>query len=147
MRGFLAERGSPLAGADGLEAAAPLVQEKIAALGEFEDFAGFLFHPVVYEAQAWEKLAGSAQAAEVLDGAAAALEALPEPFSAEGVDGALRGVVERLGLKPRVAFTPLRVAITGRTISPGLFESIALLGREETLGRLRAARARLHPAA
>ncbi len=50
---------------------------------------------------------------------------------------------EQLGVKPRVAFLPPRVAISGRTISPGLFESIALLGREESLGRLRGARARL----
>jgi glutamyl/glutaminyl-tRNA synthetase len=47
------------------------------------------------------------------------------------------------GLKPKTAFTPVRVALTGRTVAPGLFESAALLGREETLGRLRAARARL----
>ena len=59
---FLAERHSPLADADGLEAAAPLVQEKIGALGEFEDFAGFLFHPVVYEAQAWEQARRRAEA-------------------------------------------------------------------------------------
>jgi glutamyl-tRNA synthetase len=145
LRAYLDDRHSPLAHAEGLEAAAPLVQEKIGALGEFEDFAGFLFHPVVYEPEAWAKLVGVPQAAEILDGALVALEALPEPWTAEAVDGALRGVVEQLGLKPRVAFTPLRVAVTGRTISPGLFESIALLGPDEALGRLRAARARLHP--
>jgi glutamyl-tRNA synthetase len=49
-------------------------------------------------------------------------------------------LVDGLGLKPRNAFGPVRVAVTGRTVSPPLFESMALLGRERTLGRLRAAR-------
>jgi glutamyl-tRNA synthetase len=71
-----------------------------------------------------------------------ALEAAPA-FETADVEAALRGMSERLGLKPRVAFLPPRVAISGRTISPGLFESVALLGRDESLGRLRAARARL----
>ena len=79
----------------------------------------------------------------MLDGAAAALEAIDGDLTAEAVEAALRGVVETLGLKPRTAFTPLRVAITGRTVSPGLFESIALLGREESLGRIRGAAAHL----
>ena len=143
LRSYLAERHSPLAGVEGLEDAVPLVQEKIGALGEFEDFAGFLFRPVVYEPEAWQRLAGVAEAAAVLDGAAAALEAIDGDLTAEAVDAALRGVVEGLGLKPRTAFTPLRVAITGRTVSPGLFESIAVLGREESLQRIRAAAAHL----
>jgi glutamyl-tRNA synthetase len=143
LRAYLQERGSPLAECQGLEAAAPLVQEKIGALGEFEDFAGFLFRPVVYEPEAWKRLAAIPEAAALLGAAAEALEAIDGAFGNEPVEAALRGVVERLGLKPRVAFTPLRVAITGRTVSPGLFESIALLGREESLSRIRAARAHL----
>jgi glutamyl-tRNA synthetase len=71
-----------------------------------------------------------------------ALETAPS-FEPPDVEAALRAVAEELDLKPRVAFLPPRVAISGRTISPGLFESISLLGREESLGRLRAARARL----
>jgi glutamyl-tRNA synthetase len=111
--------------------AAPLVQEKIARLGEFPQFAGFFFHDV--EA--------------VVDGGlevvAAARDALAElePFTAETIETALRAVLEQLGLKPRQGFQPIRVAVTGSTVSPGLFESIELLGREKTLARLSAATA------
>ncbi len=110
---------------------APLVQEKIAKLGEFPQFAGFLFHDVDASVD------GSS---EVVLAARDALAEL-EPFTAESIEAALRGVVERLGLKPRQGFQPIRVAVTGSTVSPGLFESIELLGREETLSRLAAAAA------
>ena len=75
------------------------------------------------------------------DVVAAARDALAElePFTAESIETALRGVLERLGLKPRQGFQPIRVAVTGSTVSPGLFESIELLGREKTLARLNAA--------
>jgi glutamyl-tRNA synthetase len=111
---------------------APLVQEKIATLGEFPSFAGFFFERVAPDPG-------------LLDGAgpviAAAREALAgvEPFSSEQIEEALRGLAERLGLKPRQAFQPIRAAVTGSNISPGLFESIELLGREETLARLESA--------
>jgi glutamyl-tRNA synthetase len=69
---------------------------------------------------------------------AAARDALVElePFTAESIEAALRGVLERLGLKPRQGFQPIRLAVTGSKVSPGLFESIELLGRETTLARL-----------
>jgi glutamyl-tRNA synthetase len=142
LRAYLADRGSPIAFRDELPAAVPLVQEKIAALGEFEEFAGFLFHPVVYDDDAWQKVAALPEAAAILGASADALEAAPA-FGTEDVEVALRGVAERLELKPRVAFLPPRVAVSGRTISPGLFESIALLGRDESLERLRGAAAHL----
>jgi glutamyl-tRNA synthetase len=59
-----------------------------------------------------------------------------EPFTATRIEEELRKLAERLGLKPREAFQPIRVAVTGSKVSPGLFESIELLGREETLARL-----------
>ncbi len=142
LRAFLRDRGSPIADRPEIDAVVPLVQEKIATLGEFEEFAGFLFHPVVYDEAAWQKVAAVPEAAAVLDACTAGLEA-SEGFESTDVEAALRHVSEQLGVKPRVAFLPPRVAISGRTISPGLFESIALLGRDESLGRLRAARARL----
>jgi len=81
-------------------------------------------------------------AAEVLDAAVAALA--EGPFDAEAIQAALREqIVEGLGLKPRVAFGPVRVAISGRKVSPPLFESMEILGRESSLERLRALRARL----
>jgi glutamyl-tRNA synthetase len=74
---------------------------------------------------------------------AAADEALSslEPFEASAIEAALRETADKLGLKPRQAFQPVRVAVTGSKISPGLFESIELLGRETSLNRLRAAAA------
>ena len=108
---------------------APLVQEKIARLDEFPDYARFLFEDVEASVEG---------GAEVVAAARDALADL-EPFTAEAIEAALRDVVERLGLKPRQAFQPIRVAVTGSTVSPGLFESIELLGRERTLRRLSAA--------
>jgi glutamyl-tRNA synthetase len=107
--------------------AAPLVQEKIATLGEFPRFAGFLFEPVAPDPS-------------LLDGAVlpAAAEALAgvEPFEAKRIEAALRALAERLGLKPREAFQPIRVAVTGSTVSPGLFESLEVLGKKESLARI-----------
>ena len=108
--------------------AAPLVQEKIATLGEFPAFAGFLFARVEPDP---EKL-GDGQMLP------AAVERLAEvePFEAEQIEAALRDVAEGLGLKPREAFQPIRLALTGSPVSPGLFESLELLGKDESLARL-----------
>ncbi|MBV9311804.1 MAG: hypothetical protein JOZ73_13310 [Solirubrobacterales bacterium] len=78
---------------------------------------------------------GTEQGASIL---AAAREALAEtdPFDTHHIELALRGIVERTGLKPGKVFQPVRVAIAGTTVSPGIFESVALLGREETLRRI-----------
>jgi glutamyl-tRNA synthetase len=114
--------------------AAPLVQEKIARLGEFPAFAGFLFGDVELDPA-------------LLDGGgpviAAARDELAqvEPFDAERIEASLRGLAERLELPPRKAFAPIRVAVTGSKVSPGLFESLELLGRERSLERLSAAAA------
>jgi glutamyl/glutaminyl-tRNA synthetase len=75
---------------------------------------------------------------ERLRAARAALESA-EPFDAEGVEAALRGVVVRLGAKPKDVFQPVRVAISGTSVSPGIFESVATLGRQETLDRVETA--------
>jgi glutamyl-tRNA synthetase len=112
-----------------IRAAAPLVQEKIARLGEFPDFAGFLFHDVEPDPALLDS--------DVLVAAAAALEQV-EPWEAAQLETALKQLTERLGMKPRQAFQPIRVAVTGSKISPGLYESLELLGREQSLTRLRA---------
>jgi glutamyl-tRNA synthetase len=114
--------------------AAPLVQEKIARLAEFPGFAGFLFGDVEPDPV---DLDGGAPMLEATDEALASLE----PFEAAAIEAALRSTADGLGLKPRQAFQPVRVAVTGSKVSPGLFESIELLGRETTLSRLRAAAA------
>jgi glutamyl-tRNA synthetase len=107
---------------------APLVQEKIAKLGEFPIFAGFFFARVEPDP---EQLGDGA----VLPEAAATLAEV-EPFEAERIEAALRGLAERLELKPREAFQPIRLAVTGSSVSPGLFESLELLGKDEALARL-----------
>src|SRR3954466_9706704 len=112
--------------------AAPLVQEKLPRLDEFPAYARFLFEDVHPEP---EELDGGAP---VLAAGRAAL-AGPDPFTVESIEAALRAVLEELGLKPRQGFQPIRIAVTGSKISPGLFESLALLGRERTLQRLSAA--------
>ncbi|HTS73997.1 MAG TPA: glutamate--tRNA ligase [Gaiellaceae bacterium] len=106
--------------------ATPLVQEKIATLGEFPAFAGFLFARPVPDATA---------DGAVLPAAAEALEQV-EPFDASSIEAALRELAGRLGLRPRDAFQPIRLAVTGSTVSPGLFESLELLGKEESLVRI-----------
>jgi glutamyl-tRNA synthetase len=147
IQGFLEERGSPLASQpDLVRAATPLVQEKIKTLAEFEPYCSFLFGDVEYDEAAWERLAGDVRSAGILDATSEALAALGN-WDAAAIEEALRGVCDRLELKPRVAFGPVRIALTGRTIAPGLFESAELLGRDETLKRLAAARQRLEPAA
>jgi glutamyl-tRNA synthetase len=111
--------------------AAPLVQEKIQKLSEFPSYARFLFEEVDSAVDG---------GGDVVAAARDALAAL-EPFTAETIETALRGVLEQFGLKPRQGFQPIRLAVTGSNISPGLFESIELLGREKTLARLSAATA------
>lgn len=127
-----------------LAAAAPLVQERVALLGEVPGMVAFLFtadDDLEIEADARASLGDDAAA--VLDAGLAALEPLAD-FTPTAIEEALRvALIETLELKPRVAFGPLRVAVSGRRVSPPLFESMELLGRESTLARLRALRASL----
>ncbi|HLB19323.1 MAG TPA: glutamate--tRNA ligase [Gaiellaceae bacterium] len=109
--------------------AAPIVQEKIERFGQFPDFAGFLFREVDPDPVS---LNG---AAPVVTAARDELERV-DPFAASEIEAALRGVAERLELSPRKAFEPIRIGVTGSKVSPGLFESLELLGKEETLRRL-----------
>jgi glutamyl-tRNA synthetase len=117
-----------------LARAAAISQEKIQTLADFWPLAGFFFDGVREDPQARERWLGD-PGRQVLGHARAALADTPS-FDEDGVQRALAGVQERLGVKPREIYQPLRVALTGGTISPGIFESLALLGREETLGRI-----------
>jgi glutamyl-tRNA synthetase len=127
-----------------LRAAAPLVQERVAVLSEVRPMLSFLFtadDDLVFEADALPKEKDLDEARLVLDAAAAALEPLTD-FSTAAIEEALRAAlltpVEEggPGLKPRTAFGPLRTAISGRRISPPLFESMELLDKQSTLARL-----------
>jgi glutamyl-tRNA synthetase len=125
-----------------LDAAAPLVQERIALLGEAVGMLGFLFTETVEVADD-ARAALKGDAARVLDAGHAALQDVAD-FAAEPIREALQAaLVDGLGLKPRVAFTPLRVAVTGRRVSTPLFESMELLGRDAVLARIGALRATL----
>jgi glutamyl-tRNA synthetase len=109
--------------------AAPLVQEKIERFGQFPDFAGFLFHDVQPDPALLDEKAA------VLTAATDELEHV-DPFGATEIESALRGLAERLELSPRKAFEPIRVAVTGSKVSPGLFESLEVLGKNEAIRRL-----------
>ena len=128
--GFLRERGIDWDEAR-VRAAAPLVQEKIGRLGEFPGFAGFLFGDVEPDPAQLDR--------GILEAAATALGAVAE-WSAASIEAALKALCDELGQKPRQVFGPIRVAVTGSRISPGLYESLELLGRDVSLARLRARR-------
>ncbi|MET3635237.1 glutamate--tRNA ligase [Curtobacterium oceanosedimentum] len=121
-----------------LAAAAPLVQERMQLLGEAPAMLGFLFtadDALVVEDDAAATLKGDA--GEVLRAGVAALEGV-EDWTTAAIEAALRSsLIDGMGLKPRVAFGPLRVAVSGRRISPPLFESMEILGKDSTLARLR----------
>jgi glutamyl-tRNA synthetase len=117
-----------------LDGAVAISREKIQTLADFWPLSGFFFAGPSDDAQARAKWLGS-DGREALSAARAALAGLGE-FSETAVAQALEAVVASRGAKPREVFQPLRVAIAGGTVSPGIFESVALLGREETLRRV-----------
>ncbi|WP_259850874.1 glutamate--tRNA ligase, partial [Brachybacterium muris] len=126
-----------------LAAATPLVQTRMNLLGEAPDLLRFLFvddAALVVEDDALKKIGDDPAA--VLDRAVTEVEAVPEDsFTAAALEEVLRtAIVEDMGIKPRLAFGPLRSAISGRRISPPLFESMELLGKPSSLVRLRALR-------
>ena len=125
-----------------LAKAAPLVQERMQMLGDAPGLLGFLFRDVeAYDEDAVKGL--PANTAEVLAASIDALQAVPEDaFAAEAIQAALAAsLIDGLGLKPRVAYGPARVALSGRRVSPPLFESMELLGKSVTLDRLERLRA------
>jgi len=128
LASWLAEQEIPWP-IDRVRATVPLVQEKIEKFSQYPDFVRFLFEPVA---------APGGIDPEICRAAAERLAAV-EPWEAAAIEESLRALAEERGLKPRDAFAPIRLAITGSKVSPGLFESIELLGREESLARLGAA--------
>ena len=122
-------------------AMAPLVQERVKRLDEVPAMIDFLFtDDVPYDEQSWNK-AMKPPADAILDGVITAYETCE--WDAASLKLAAEAVGEQHGLKPSKAQAPVRVAITGRTVGPPLYDSVAVLGRERTLARLRTARARV----
>lgn len=146
-RGVIADPATPAQQA-AIEAAAPLVQTRIQVLGDAVPMLAFLFvtdEALVVEPDARAQVAKDAAASiAVLDASLAALSGLADGWSTAGIESALRAaLIEGAGLKPRTAFAPLRVAVTGRRVSPPLFESMEILGQASCLARLEALRADL----
>jgi glutamyl-tRNA synthetase len=144
----LTRRLETFTGRTGLHDAVEISREKIQTLKDFWPLVSFLFDGPVDDPAAFDRVIGADGGADTLAAARDVLAAA-EPFDADHVETALRGLVESRGVKPGKVFQPVRVAIAGQTISPGIFESVALLGRDETLARIDAAidRARSAPAA
>jgi glutamyl-tRNA synthetase len=124
------------AGADRalLEGAVAISQEKIQTLADFWPLARFFFLGATEDPAARERWLGERGVLLLGDARQQLLAA--SSFDVAGVEVALTGIVERHGVKPREVYQPVRVAIAGTTVSPGIFESVALLGREETLRRI-----------
>jgi glutamyl-tRNA synthetase len=137
----LTQRLEQYTGRTGLRGAVEISHEKIQTLADFWPLAGFLFDGPADDQAAFEKTIGRDGGAESLRAARDALAGI-DAFTTESVESALRGLVAQRGEKPGRIFQPVRVAIAGTTVSPGIFESVALLGREETLARIDRALAR-----
>ena len=136
VAGQLEREGHAEAAADRerLERACAIAQEKAQTLSEVWPLIGFLFEPPVDDPKAWGKVMGDGVAPRL----EAALEAMraTDPFEPEPLEASLGAIVERLEIKARDLYQPIRVAITGTTVSPGIFDSLAALGREESCARV-----------
>ena len=138
-RAGLADRGDAQTRHEWYLSMAPLVSERIKRFDELAEMVRFLFEEPEIDDRAREKAVQKEGVAEALAVTSDALSAVP--FEVEAIETALRSVPEATGLKPKVVFQAVRVAITGSTVSLPLFESLELLGKERTLDRIAAAQA------
>lgn len=122
---------------------APLVKRKIGTFADYEELAGWLFGPLEMQEEAWATVAQDVKhSIQVIGGGLGRLEALPE-WTLDAIKDALQDQLHIQGEAAKDFLEPQRVAITGRPVSTGIYESLELLGREEALSRYRAAMARL----
>jgi glutamyl-tRNA synthetase len=143
----LTARLETLTGREGLREAAEISQEKISTLADFWPLAGFFFDGPADDPAAREKILGTPEALERLAQARDALAAVEDPWAEERLEAALKSVLEATGAKPRQVYQPIRVALAGGTVSPGIFETLRLLGRDESLTRIDAVLNRMSTAA
>jgi glutamyl-tRNA synthetase len=130
----ITRRLEELTGRSDLRDAVAISQEKIQTLADFWPLAGFIFDGPADDPAAREKWLSDGGREALVD-ARAALEAI-EPFDTEHIEQALRGVVQSRDAKPKDVFQPVRVALAGTTVSPGIFETLEVLGRDESLARI-----------
>jgi glutamyl-tRNA synthetase len=135
----LTARLEAFTGRSGLRGAVEISKEKIQTLADFWPLAGFIFDGPADDPAAREKWLDE-EGRAVLRDVRAALEPV-DPFTLEAVQAALEAVVSARGAKPKQVFQPVRVALAGRPVSPGIFETLVVLGREESLARIDRARA------
>ena len=131
----LTRRLEEYTGRSGLAGAVAISREKIQTLADFWPLVSFISDGPVDDPAAFDKTINRDGGVELLSQARKALAAA-EPFDDEHVEAALRAVVESSGQKPGKVFQPVRVALAGQTVSPGIFETLVLLGREESLARI-----------
>jgi len=134
----LTRRLEAFTGRDGLAGAVAISREKIQTLAGFWPLVGFVFDGPVDDPAAFAKTIGTQEGRAALLAAREAL-ATVDPFTPEALEPTLREVADDRGVKPGKLFQPIRVALAGRTVSPGIFETLALLGRDESLARIDAA--------
>src|SRR4051794_40760768 len=132
----LTARLEAFTGRSGLRGAVEIAQDKISTLAEFWPLTQFFFDGPADDPAARARVLEAPGGRDALAAARAALEHVPDPWTQQDLEEALGGVAERLGVKRKQVFQPLRVAVTGTTVSPGIFETVALLGRDETLARV-----------
>ena len=121
---------------------APFVREKMDVLADFVPMTAFFFRPLAFTEEAKERLAGTPEAGRTLREAAVRLAAVPV-WHVEAIEDVVRGLPEALGIKPKSVFAALRLGMSGQSVTPGLFESLWVLGRDEAVGRLTTAAALL----
>lgn len=125
------------------EAISELVQERTKLLPEAGGQVVFLYQEIdAYDEASWDKVMTKEGVGEIIDRARLALSEV-EPWTADGIESALRSMIEGIGVGVGKALQPIRVAVTGSSVSPPLFESLAVLGREASLARIGKARALL----
>jgi glutamyl-tRNA synthetase len=132
----LTARLEEFTGRSGLRGAVEIAQDKISTLAEFWPLTHFLFDGPADDPAARERVLEAPGGRAALEAARAALTEVPAPWTQEKVEAALDGAADRIGVKRKQVFQPLRVAVTGTTVSPGIFETVTLLGRDETLARV-----------
>ena len=132
----LVSRLSVFTGRDGIDGAVAISKEKFQTLAEFEPLCRFIWDGPSPDEKAIRKTFGRDEAMPALIRAREALAGVSEDFTHEGIEAALEPLPDEFGVGPGKVFQPIRVALTGTTISPGIFETLSVLGKDEALARI-----------